>query len=176
MVKIGMDTRAPMDKTGTKFAMRGDADYLRADVDYALEMLGTDYIDIIVLCRVPSDVSIQESVLGMKAIVQAGKARHIGLSEANAATIRAAHAVHPIYCIEQEWSLWARDIEADIVPTCRELGVKVVAYCPLGRGFLTGSIRSRDAPALDPVDYRLKASPPLLPHILLTAVFMFLVF
>jgi aryl-alcohol dehydrogenase-like predicted oxidoreductase len=176
MVKIGMDTRAPMDKTGTKFAMRGDADYLRADVDYALEMLGTDYIDIIVLCRVPSDLSIQDSVLGMKAIVQAGKARHIGLSEASAATIRAAHAVHPIYCIEQEWSLWARDIEADIVPTCRELGVKVVAYCPLGRGFLTGSIRSRDAPALDPVDYRLKASPPLLPHILLTAVFMFLVF
>lgn len=96
----------------------------------------------------------------MKAIVQAGKARHIGLSEANAATIRAAHAVHPIYCIEQEWSLWARDIEAEIVPTCRELGVKIVAYCPLGRGFLTGSIRSRDAPALgdDPFDYRLQVS------------------
>jgi hypothetical protein len=107
------------------------------------------------------------SVLGMKAIVQAGKARHIGLSEANAATIRAAHAVHPIYCVEQEWSLWARDIEAEIVPTCRELGVKIVAYSPLGRGFLTGSIRSRAAPALgDPFDYRLQVrleSSPLLP-------------
>lgn len=102
----------------------------------------------------------RSSMLGMKAIVQAGKARHIGLSEANAATIRAAHAVHPVYCIEQEWSLWARDIEAEIVPTCRELGVKIVAYCPLGRGFLTGSIRSRDAPAFDPFDYRLKASLP----------------
>jgi aryl-alcohol dehydrogenase-like predicted oxidoreductase len=68
----------------------------------------------------------------------AGKAKHIGLSEASAATIRKAHAVHPVHCIEQEWSLWARDIEADIVPTCRELGIKIVAYSPLGRGLLTG--------------------------------------
>lgn len=72
----------------------------------------------------------------------AGKARHIGLSEASAATIRKAHAVHPLHCIEQEWSLWARDIEADIVPTCRELGIKIVAYSPLGRGVLTGEAAS----------------------------------
>ena len=70
----------------------------------------------------------------------AGKAKYIGLSEASAATIRKAHAVHPVHCIEQEWSLWARDIEADIVPTCRELGIKIVAYSPLGRGVLTGEI------------------------------------
>ena len=70
----------------------------------------------------------------------AGKAKYIGLSEASAATIRKAHAIHPVHCIEQEWSLWARDIEADIVPTCRELGIKIVAYSPLGRGVLTGEI------------------------------------
>jgi aryl-alcohol dehydrogenase-like predicted oxidoreductase len=70
----------------------------------------------------------------------AGKAKYIGLSEASAATIRKAHAVHPVHCIEQEWSLWARDIEVDIVPTCRELGIKIVAYSPLGRGVLTGKI------------------------------------
>jgi len=89
---------------------------------------------------VPKDISIEEVVLGMKAVVDAGKAKYIGLSEASAATIRKAHAVHPVHCIEQEWSLWARDIEADIVPTCRELGIKIVAYSPLGRGVLTGEI------------------------------------
>lgn len=128
-----------MDKTGTSWVMRGDAASLMADVDYALQQLGTDCIDVIVLCRVPKDVSIEDSVAGMKAIVDAGKARAIGLSEASASTIRRAHAVHPIYCIEQEWSLWARDIEAEIVPTCRRLGIKIVAYSPLGRGFLTGA-------------------------------------
>ena len=116
-------------------------------MDYALEQLGTDYIDIIVLCRVPSDIPIEEVVQNMQTVVQsgttttshsisllsltsmrqflsicAGKARHIGLSEASASTIRRAHAVVPIYCIEQEWSLWSRDIEKEIVPACRELG------------------------------------------------------
>jgi aryl-alcohol dehydrogenase-like predicted oxidoreductase len=131
--------------------MRGDKESLKKDVDYALEQLGTDYIDVIVLCRVPGDVPIEESVQGMKEIVQSGKARHIGLSEASAATIKRAAKVHPIYCIEQEWSLWSRDIEPEIVPTCRELGIKIVAYSPLGRGFLTGSIKDRS----DLKDYRL---------------------
>lgn len=139
--------------------MRGDAESLRKDVDYALEQLGTDYIDIIVLCRVPPNNSIEESVEGMKQIVESGKARFIGLSEANAETIRRGHAVHPIYCVEQEWSLWARDIEQDIVPACRELGVKIVAYSPLGRGFLTGTLRSREDPSFTPGDYRVAASP-----------------
>lgn len=154
-----MDTRAPVQQTGTRWVLRGDAEAIQEDVNYALEMLGTDYIDIIVLCRVPNDVPIETSVLGMKAIVDQGKAKYIGLSEASASTIRKAHAVYPLYCIEQEWSLWARDIEAEIVPTCRELGIKIVAYSPLGRGFLTGTIRSRDDPSLDPSDYRLRASP-----------------
>jgi aryl-alcohol dehydrogenase-like predicted oxidoreductase len=85
-----------------------------------------------------------------------GKAHHIALSEASPATIRRAHAISPLYAIEQEWSLWSRDIEDEIVPTCRELGIKIVAYSPLGRGFLTGSIRGRDDPKLDANDFRLK--------------------
>lgn len=159
MVKVGMDTRCPVEKTGTSWVMRGDAESLRKDVDYALEQLGTDYIDIIVLCRVPTTNPIEESVEAMKQLVLEGKARHIALSEASAATIRRAAAVHPIYCIEQEWSLWSRDIEDEILPTCKELGIKIVAYSPLGRGFLTGSIRSREDPAMDPNDYRIKAHP-----------------
>lgn len=134
--------------------MRGDPASLRQDVDFALEQLGTDYIDIIVLCRVPKDVPIETSIGAMAEIVASGKARHIAVSEASASIIRRAHAVHPIYCIEQEWSLWSRDIEDDIVPTCRELGIKIVAYSPLGRGFLTGALRDRT----ELNDYR-KVSP-----------------
>ena len=145
MVKIGMDTRCPVEKTGTSWVMRGDRESLRRDVDYALEQLGTDYLDIIVLCRIPNDVPIETSIAAMAELVAEGKARHIGISEAAASTIRRAHAVHPLYCIEQEWSLWARDIEESIVPTCRELGVKIVAYSPLGRGFLTGQLKDRES-------------------------------
>jgi len=158
MVKICMDTRCPVEKTGTSWVLRASAEDIQKDVDYALEQLGTDYIDIIVLCRVPSDIPIEEVVQNMQAVVQSGKARHIGLSEASASTIRRAHAVVPIYCIEQEWSLWSRDIEKEIVPACRELGIKIVAYSPLGRGFLTGTIKSLDSPALEGFDYR-KMSP-----------------
>lgn len=125
--------------------MRGDRESLRADVDYALSQLNTDYIDIIVLCRVPKDTPIEESITAMAEIVAEGKARHIAVSEAASSVIRRAHAVHPLYCIEQEWSLWSRDIEDSIVPTCRELGIKIVAYSPLGRGFLTGEMRDREA-------------------------------
>lgn len=136
MVKVAMDTRSG------SFVNRGTPDGIREDVEYALRELGVEYIDIIVLCRVPFDVPIEESVAGLKAMVDEGKARAIGLSEASASVIRRAHAVYPIECIEQEWSLYARDIEEEIVPTCRELGIKIVAYSPLGRGYLTGSIKS----------------------------------
>ncbi len=108
MVKIGMDTRCPVEKTGTSWNLRSDEESLKADVDYALSQLGTDYIDIIVLCRVPHDRPIEECVRSMQVIVDSGKATYIGLSEASAQTIRRAHAVAPIYAIEQEWSLWAR--------------------------------------------------------------------
>eukprot|EP01038_Epipyxis_sp_PR26KG_P007831 gene7831-10637_t len=152
MVKICMNTRAPVDKPGTMWQLQATAKGIREDVEYALSQLGTDYIDIIVLCRVPRDIPIEESILGMKAMVDEGKARYIGISEADAATIRRAQAVHPLYCIEQEWSLWSRDIEEEIVPCCRELGIKIVAYSPLGRGFLTGSYSNTDS--LDPTDFR----------------------
>lgn len=131
--------------TGRSWVMRGDRESLRQDVDFALEQLGTDYIDIIVLCRVPKDVPIETSIQAMSEIVAEGKARQIGISEAAPSVIRRAHAVHPLYCIEQEWSLWSRDIEEGIVPTCRELGINIVAYSPLGRGFLTGQLRDREA-------------------------------
>lgn len=120
MCKVGMDTRAPVEETGKKWVLSGKEDWLRADVDFALETLQTEFIDIIVLCRVPSDVTIEEAVTSMQKIVAEGKARYIGLSEAASDTIRRAHAVAPIYCIEQEWSLYTRDIEEEIVPTCRE--------------------------------------------------------
>ena len=132
MVKIGMDTRAPIDQPGTVWNNRGDAEGLKEDVDYALKELGVDYIDIIVLCRVSPTIPIEESVKAMEEIVNMGKARYIGLSEASADTIRRAIKITPIYCIEQEWSLWSRDIEHDIVGTCREFGIKIVAYSPLG--------------------------------------------
>jgi aryl-alcohol dehydrogenase-like predicted oxidoreductase len=155
MVKIGMDTRAPVDKTGTQWTMHGDAAALRADVEYALETLGVVFIDIIVLCRVPQDVPIEVPVAAMQELVAEGKARHIGLSEASVDTIRRASKVAPIYCIEQEWSLWSRDIEDELVPACRALGIKIVAYSPLGRGFLTGQLRSRGSDAFGQYDFRL---------------------
>jgi aryl-alcohol dehydrogenase-like predicted oxidoreductase len=159
MCKIGMDTKAPVEQTGSRFVMKGDAASLREDVEFALKELQTDYIDIIVLCRVPNDVPIEESVQAMAEIVKEGKARHIGLSEASAQTIRKAHAVYPIYAIEQEWSMWARDCEEELIPTCRELGIKIVAYSPLGRGFLTGTIRGRDSDVFGEHDFRLMGVP-----------------
>lgn len=144
MVKIGMNTRSG------QFKAEGSPEQLKAALEYALTELGTDYIDILVLCRVDPSVPIEESARGLKALVDAGKARAIALSEASAENIRKAHAVCPIACIEQEYSIWTRDIEDDILPTCKELGIAVVAYSPLGRGFLTGSVKDqKDIPAGD---------------------------
>eukprot|EP00604_Paraphysomonas_vestita_P002359 CAMPEP_0174823508 /NCGR_PEP_ID=MMETSP1107-20130205/25330_1 /TAXON_ID=36770 /ORGANISM="Paraphysomonas vestita, Strain GFlagA" /LENGTH=153 /DNA_ID=CAMNT_0016046431 /DNA_START=279 /DNA_END=737 /DNA_ORIENTATION=+ len=153
MVKVGMDTRCPVEKTGTSWVNRADREGLSNDIEYALEQLGVDYIDILVLCRVSPTVPIEESVNTLKSFVDAGKARYIGLSEASAATIRRANAVAPIYCIEQEWSIWSRDIEETILPTCRELGIKIVAYSPLGRGFLAGQIKDLQDNSLDDQDW-----------------------
>jgi aryl-alcohol dehydrogenase-like predicted oxidoreductase len=155
MVKICMDTRCPVEATGSSWVNKGDGATVRADVEYALATLGVDCLDVAVVCRVPQDVPIEDTVRALAALVADGKVKHIGLSEASAAVIRRAHAVAPIYCVEQEWSLWSRDIEAEIVPTCKELGIKVVAYSPLGRGFLTGALRSRDDPAFGAHDFRL---------------------
>ncbi len=132
--------------------IRGDAAYVRQACDASLRRLGTDHIDLWYQHRVDRTVPIEETVGAMAELVAAGKVRHLGLSEAAPETIRRAHAVHPIAAVQTEWSLWSRDIEDEVVPTCRELGIGIVPYSPLGRGFLTGTITSVDGLAQD--DFR----------------------
>jgi aryl-alcohol dehydrogenase-like predicted oxidoreductase len=117
--------------------------------DKSLERLGVDHIDLYYQHRVDPEVPIEETVGAMADLVAEGKVRYLGLSEAGAATLRRACEVHPISALQSELSLWSRDIEAAIVPACRELGVGVVAYSPLGRGFLSGAIKSLDDLAED---------------------------
>ena len=120
----------------------GDAAYVRAACDASLQRLGVDHIDLYYQHRVDPATPIEETVGAMAELVAAGKVRHLGLSEASAATIRRAHAVHPIAAVQSEYSLWTRDIEAEVLPTLRELGIALVAYSPLGRGFLAGRFTS----------------------------------
>jgi len=159
MVKVGMDTKAPVEKTGSQWNILSNPSDLRADVEYCLQTLGVEFLDIAVLCRVPLDVGIEVPVATLADLVKEGKIREIGVSEASAENIRKAHSVHPLYCIEQEWSLWARDIEKDIIPTCAELGIMVCAYSPLGRGFLTGTLRTRTDEAFSAHDFRIHMYP-----------------
>jgi aryl-alcohol dehydrogenase-like predicted oxidoreductase len=125
--------------------IRGDAAYVHQAVESSLQRLDVDHIDLYYQHRVDPNVPIEETVGAMAELVQAGKVRYLGLSEAGPETIRRAHAVHPITALQTEWSLWSRDIEDEIVPVCRELGVGIVAYSPLGRGFLTGRFTSTDS-------------------------------
>src|SRR5207245_3466522 len=115
----------------------GSAEHVRDSIDGSLRRLGTDRIDLYYQHRVDPDVPIEETVGAMAELVDQGKVLHIGLSEAAADTIRRAHAVHPIAAVQTEYSLWTRDPEAEIIPTCRELGIGFVPYSPLGRGFLS---------------------------------------
>ncbi len=133
-------------------AICGRPDYVRSACDASLGRLGVDHIDLYYQHRVDADVPIEETVGAMADLVRAGKVRHLGLSEAGPATLRKAHAVHPIAALQTEYSLWSRDPEDAILPTCRELGIGFVPYSPLGRGFLTGQIRS--AADFGPDDYR----------------------
>ncbi len=121
----------------------GSAANARRAVEGSLKRLGVDCIDLYYQHRVDPAVPIEDTVGGLAELVREGKIRHIGLSEAGPDTLRRAAAVHPIAALQSEYSLWERDIEADILPTCRELGIGFVPYSPLGRGFLTGQIRSR---------------------------------
>jgi aryl-alcohol dehydrogenase-like predicted oxidoreductase len=124
----------------TFFAVSGRPEYVRAACDASLQRLGVDHIDLYYQHRVDPDTPIEETVGAMAELVRSGKVRFIGLSEAAPATIRRAHAVHPITALQTEFSLWERHVEAEILPTVRELGIGFVAYSPLGRGFLTGRI------------------------------------
>jgi aryl-alcohol dehydrogenase-like predicted oxidoreductase len=130
----------------------GSAAHVRRSIEGSLERLGTDYIDLYYQHRVDPKVPIEETVGAMAALVEEGKIRHIGLSEAAPETIRRANAVHPITAVQTEYSLWSRDPEAEILPTCRELGIGFVPYSPLGRGFLAGRFTSPDE--LDANDFR----------------------
>ena len=128
------------------------AEHVRRSVEGSLERLGTDYIDLYYQHRVDPKVPIEETVGAMAELVEQGKVRHIGLSEAAPETIRRAHAVHPITAVQTEYSLWSREPEAEVLPTCRELGIGFVPYAPLGRGFLAGRFTSTDE--LDEDDFR----------------------
>jgi aryl-alcohol dehydrogenase-like predicted oxidoreductase len=130
----------------------GSPEYVRATCDASLERLGTDHIDLYYQHRVDPDTPIEETVGAMAELVQAGKVRYIGLSEASAETIRRAHAVHPITAVQTEYSLWTREVEQEILPALQELGIALVAYAPLGRGFLSGRFSSQEE--LEDGDYR----------------------
>src|SRR6267378_2948902 len=135
--KFGNERR----EDGSWVGINGRPEYVHQACDASLDRLGVDHIDLYYQHRVDTDTPIEETVGAMKELVEAGKVRHLGLSEAAPATIRRAHQVHPITALQTEYSLWTRDVEDEILATVRELGIGFVAYSPLGRGFLTGRFR-----------------------------------
>ncbi len=146
--------RSPPSKDGWApiTGINGRPEYVRSSCDASLKRLGVDHIDLYYQHRVDSQVPIEETVGAMADLVSAGKIRYIGLSEAGVQTIRRAHAIHPVTALQSEYSLWTRDPEDELLPALRELGIGFVAYSPLGRGFLTGQLKSPDDFAPD--DYR----------------------
>ncbi|MFF5438242.1 aldo/keto reductase [Streptomyces achromogenes] len=146
-----MDGAVPGDMS-TIGPQDGSAEHVRGSVEGSLRRLGTDHIDLYYQHRVDPNVPIEETVGALGELVAEGKVRYIGLSEASAETIRRAHAVHPVTAVQSEYSLWSRDVEAEVLPACRELGIGFVPYSPLGRGFLAGRFASPEE--LDQNDYR----------------------
>jgi aryl-alcohol dehydrogenase-like predicted oxidoreductase len=140
------------DAQGKFLGVNGRPEYVRACCDASLRRLGVEVIDLYHQHRVDPQVPIEDTVGAMSELVRAGKVRFLGLSEAAPATLRRAAAVHPMAALQTEFSLWTRDVEAEILPTCRQLGIGFVAYSPLGRGFLSGKIKQPDA--LAPDDWR----------------------
>jgi aryl-alcohol dehydrogenase-like predicted oxidoreductase len=140
------------DEDGTRHGIDGSPDYVRKACEASLKRLGIDHIDLYYQHRVDPDTPIEETVGAMGELVSEGKVRFLGLSEAAPDTIRRAHATHPISALQTEYSLWSRELEAEILPTIRELGIGLVPYAPLGRGFLTGRYRSTDTLSQD--DFR----------------------
>jgi aryl-alcohol dehydrogenase-like predicted oxidoreductase len=143
----------PADRAPGRRPVRGDAAYVRQCIDESLARLQTDVVDLYYMHRRDLTVPIEETVGAMAELVRAGKVRHLGLCEVTADELRAAVAVHPIAAVQSEWSIWSRDVERQVVPTAAELGVGFVPYSPLGRGFLTGTIRSA-ADLSSPSDFR----------------------
>ncbi len=147
---------------GSRLGIRGDAAYVRESCEASLRRLGIDTIDLYYQHRVDRSVPIEETVGAMAGLVDQGKVRYLGLSEAAAETIRRAHAVQPLTAVQMEYSLWTRDLEAQMLPGLRDLGIGLVAYAPLGRGFLTGTYRSPDD--LQPTDARRQVMPRFQPE------------
>ena len=143
---------APTADNPTNRVLDGSPANVRRSIEGTLQRLGTDHVDLYYLHRVDAATPIEDTVGAMATLVEEGKVRHLGLSEASAETVRRAAAVHPITALQTEWSLWTRDIEEHILPAARELGVGVVPYSPLGRGFLSGRFTSPDE--LDENDFR----------------------
>lgn len=133
-----------LDRDTNPRALDGRREYVRSAIEGSLRRLGVDHVDLYYLHRVDPQVPIEDTVGALKELVEAGKVRYIGLSEPGVQTLRRAHAVHPITAIQNEWSLFTRDIEKDAVPVARELGIGIVPYSPLGRGWLSGKVRSRE--------------------------------
>ncbi len=146
-----MDDATPGDMSSLG-PLDGSADHVKSSIEISLKNLGVDHVDLYYQHRVDPNVEIEETVGAMAELVQAGKIRHIGLSEAAPETIRRANAVHPITAVQTEYSMWTRDPEAEVLPTCRELGIGFVPYSPLGRGFLSGRFSKPED--LDEGDFR----------------------
>ena len=151
--QVQLATKFGIDRSGGDQArtIRGDAGYVARSCDASLTRLGVDVIDLYYLHRPPQNAEIEETVGAMAELVRAGKVRHLGLSEVSGDLLRRAHAVHPITAVQSEYSLWTRNPETDVVEALRELGVGLVPYSPLGRGFLTGTV---DPKSLDDKDFR----------------------
>ena len=148
--KFGITTSNRADRAAARLSARGDAAYVRECIDESLLRLQTDVVDLYYMHRRDLTVPIEETIGAMAELVTAGKVRHLGLSEVTADELRAAVAVHPIAAVQSEWSIWSRDVETNVVPAAVELGVGFVPYSPLGRGFLTGTVRSAtDLPSTD---------------------------
>jgi aryl-alcohol dehydrogenase-like predicted oxidoreductase len=142
----------PTDDDPMRRVIDGSPENVRRSIEGSLQRLGTDHVDLYYQHRIDPNTPIEETVGALGELVQEGKVRHIGLSEAAPDTIRRAHATHPITAVQSEYSLWSRDIEAEVLPTLRELGIGLVAYSPIGRGFLAG--RFTDPKELDEGDFR----------------------
>jgi aryl-alcohol dehydrogenase-like predicted oxidoreductase len=145
----------PADRAAGRIGVRGDTAYVHQCIDESLQRLQTDVVDLYYMHRRDVNVPIEETVGAMAELVAAGKVRHLGLSEVTADELQAAVAVHPIAAVQSEWSIWSRDVERNVVPAAAELGVGFVPYSPLGRGFLTGTVRSA-ADLSSPTDFRKK--------------------
>src|SRR6204780_5280655 len=151
--EVQLATKFGIDRSGgdAHRVIRGEHDYVKRSCEASLTRLGVDVIDLYYLHRPPQTAEIEETVGAMAELVAEGKVRYLGLSEVDSALLRRAYAVHPITAVQSEYSLWARDPETTVLAALRELGVGLVAYSPLGRGFLTGTV---DVSALDDKDFR----------------------